>query len=103
MTTYEGIRSTTARLALFDVRKRLPPNRWQDLVEESLRKDFITKARRVNSESESMDAAKPPMNLTQLHERVTQVAAEWVCRPTRACSQATHGDRSGTLKSTSTP
>lgn len=41
LTRYEGIPATTVRRALEDMRHRTPPDRWEALVEEALRRDLI--------------------------------------------------------------
>lgn len=41
LTHYEGIPATTVRRALEDMRDRMPPHRWDALVNTALRSDFI--------------------------------------------------------------
>lgn len=41
LTRYEGILATTVRRALEDMRHRMPPDRWEALVDEALRRDLI--------------------------------------------------------------
>lgn len=38
---YEGVLATTVRRALEDMRGRTPPDRWQAVVDEALRRDMI--------------------------------------------------------------
>lgn len=38
---YEGIPATTVRRSLEDMRDRMPPDRWEALVDEALRRDLI--------------------------------------------------------------
>lgn len=41
LTRHEGISATTVRRALGDMRHRMPPDRWDALVDEALRRDLI--------------------------------------------------------------
>lgn len=41
LTHYEGVPATTARRALEDMRDRMPPDRWEAVVGEALRRDVI--------------------------------------------------------------
>ena len=41
LTHYEGVPATTVRRALEDMRDRMPPDRWQAVVDEALRRDLI--------------------------------------------------------------
>ncbi|MFT0846682.1 type IV toxin-antitoxin system AbiEi family antitoxin domain-containing protein [Actinomycetaceae bacterium L2_0104] len=41
LTRYEGIQATTVRRALEDMRDRMPPDRWEAMVNEALRRDLI--------------------------------------------------------------
>ncbi|WP_244857814.1 hypothetical protein [Agromyces archimandritae] len=41
ITAYEGIPATTVRRALDDMRDRMPPDRWDGMVDEALRRDLI--------------------------------------------------------------
>ncbi|PZQ89815.1 MAG: hypothetical protein DI534_08530 [Leifsonia xyli] len=41
LTHYESIPATTVRRALEDMRDRMPPNRWEAVVDEALRRDVI--------------------------------------------------------------
>lgn len=41
LTEYEGIPATTVRRALEDMRHRMPPDRWEALVDQALRRDVI--------------------------------------------------------------
>lgn len=41
LATYEGIPATTARRALDDMRNRMPPDRWETVVDEALRRELI--------------------------------------------------------------
>lgn len=41
LTRYEGTPATTVRRALEDMRDRMPPDRWEALVDEALRRDLI--------------------------------------------------------------
>lgn len=41
LTHYEGIPATTAQRALKDMRSRMPPDRWEVMVDEALRRDMI--------------------------------------------------------------
>lgn len=41
LTHYEGIPATTVHRALKDMRDRMPPDRWEDMVDEALRRDLI--------------------------------------------------------------
>lgn len=41
LTQYEGIPATTVRRALTDMRHRMPPDRWEGLVDDSLRRDVL--------------------------------------------------------------
>ncbi|TXK16358.1 type IV toxin-antitoxin system AbiEi family antitoxin domain-containing protein [Homoserinibacter sp. GY 40078] len=41
LTEYEGIPATTVRRALEDMRHRMPPERWEKLVDQALRRDLI--------------------------------------------------------------
>jgi len=41
LTCYEGIQATNVRRALGDMRDRMPPDRWEALVDEALRRDLI--------------------------------------------------------------
>lgn len=41
LTQHEGIPATTVRLALEDMRHRMPPDRWEALVDEALRRELI--------------------------------------------------------------
>ncbi|MDN5558490.1 MAG: hypothetical protein L0G23_03525 [Ruaniaceae bacterium] len=41
LTRYEGIPATTVRRALEDIRDRMPPDRWEVLVDEALRRGLI--------------------------------------------------------------
>lgn len=41
LTHYEGIPATTAQRALKDMRSRMPPDRWEVMVDEALRQDMI--------------------------------------------------------------
>lgn len=41
LTRYEGIAVTTVRRALEDTRDRMPPDRWEAIVDEALRRDLI--------------------------------------------------------------
>ncbi|WOF24744.1 type IV toxin-antitoxin system AbiEi family antitoxin domain-containing protein [Microbacterium betulae] len=41
LTHYEGIPATTVQRALEDMRDRMPPDRWEDMVDEALRRDLI--------------------------------------------------------------
>ena len=40
-TSYEGVPATTVRRALEDMRYRMPPDRWEAVVDEALRRDLI--------------------------------------------------------------
>lgn len=42
LTLYEGLRATTVRRALEDMRGRMPPDRWEVAVSEALRRDMIS-------------------------------------------------------------
>lgn len=41
LTYYEGVQATTVRRALEDLRDRIPPDRWEAVVGEALRRDVI--------------------------------------------------------------
>lgn len=41
LTRHEGIPATTVQRALGDMRHRMPPDRWEALVDEALRRDLI--------------------------------------------------------------
>ena len=41
LTRHEGIPSTTVRRALEDMKHRMPPDRWEALVDEALRRELI--------------------------------------------------------------
>lgn len=41
LTRYEGIPATTAVRALEDMKHRMPPDRWEALVDEALRRELI--------------------------------------------------------------
>ncbi|GAA2239857.1 type IV toxin-antitoxin system AbiEi family antitoxin domain-containing protein [Herbiconiux moechotypicola] len=41
LTTYEGVVATTVRRALEDMRDRMPPDRWEALVDAALRRELI--------------------------------------------------------------
>ena len=41
LTHYEGIPATTVQRALKDMRSRMPPDRWEAVVDEALRRDMI--------------------------------------------------------------
>lgn len=41
LTRYEGIPATTIQRALEDMRHRMPPDRWEALVDEALRRELI--------------------------------------------------------------
>ena len=41
LTRYEGIPVTTVQRALKDMRSRMPPDRWEVMVDEALRRDLI--------------------------------------------------------------
>lgn len=41
VTQYEGIPATTVRRTLEDMRHRMPPDRWEVIVDEALRSDLI--------------------------------------------------------------
>lgn len=41
LTHYEGVAATTVRRALADMRDRTPPDRWEAVVDEALRRDMI--------------------------------------------------------------
>lgn len=41
LTHYEGIPATTVQRALKDMRSRMPPDRWEAMVDEALRRDMI--------------------------------------------------------------
>lgn len=41
LTTYEGIPATSVRCALDDLRDRIPPDRWEDLVAEARGRDLV--------------------------------------------------------------
>ncbi|WP_440709997.1 type IV toxin-antitoxin system AbiEi family antitoxin domain-containing protein [Herbiconiux sp. YIM B11900] len=41
LTRYEGVLATTVRRALEDMRDRMPPDRWESLVDYALRRDLI--------------------------------------------------------------
>lgn len=41
LTQYEGIPATTVRRALEDMKHRMPPDRWEALVDEALRRELI--------------------------------------------------------------
>lgn len=41
LTGYEGVPATTVRLALDDMRDRMPPDRWRAMLGEALRRDLI--------------------------------------------------------------
>lgn len=41
LTEYERIPATTARRALEDMRHRMPPDRWEALVDDALRRELI--------------------------------------------------------------
>lgn len=41
LTHYEGIPATTVQRALKDMRSRMPPDRWEAMVGEALRRDMI--------------------------------------------------------------
>jgi predicted transcriptional regulator of viral defense system len=41
LTHYEGIPATTIRRALQDMQHRMPPDRWETLVDEALRRELI--------------------------------------------------------------
>ncbi|MCT1605904.1 type IV toxin-antitoxin system AbiEi family antitoxin domain-containing protein [Nesterenkonia massiliensis] len=41
LTMYEGIPATTVRRALQDMSNRMPPDRWQGLIDEALQRDLI--------------------------------------------------------------
>ena len=41
LTRYEGIQATTVGRALEDMRDRMPPDRWEAMVNEALRRDMI--------------------------------------------------------------
>ena len=41
LTHYKGISATTVRRALKDMQHRMPPDRWESLLDEALRKDLI--------------------------------------------------------------
>jgi predicted transcriptional regulator of viral defense system len=41
LTCYEGVAATTVRHALEDMRDRMPPDRWQTLVVQALRRELI--------------------------------------------------------------
>ncbi len=41
LTHYEGVPATTVRRALADMRDRMPPDRWEAVVDAALRRDLI--------------------------------------------------------------
>lgn len=41
LTCYESIPTTTIRRALEDMRDRMPPDRWETMVDQALRRDLI--------------------------------------------------------------
>lgn len=41
LTSYEGIPAMTVRRALEDMRDRIPPDRWETLVVQALRRELI--------------------------------------------------------------
>ncbi|GMA33210.1 hypothetical protein GCM10025875_32020 [Litorihabitans aurantiacus] len=41
VTRYQGVAATTVRRALLDVRGRMPPDRWEALVGQALRRALI--------------------------------------------------------------
>lgn len=41
LTRYEGIPATTVRRALEDMRDRMPPDRWEVLIDEALRRELV--------------------------------------------------------------
>jgi predicted transcriptional regulator of viral defense system len=41
LTRYEGVPSTTVRRALGDMRDRMPPDRWEALLDQALRRELI--------------------------------------------------------------
>lgn len=41
LTRYEGVPATTVRRALEDMRDRMPPDRWEAVVDEALKQDLI--------------------------------------------------------------
>lgn len=41
LTHHEAIPATTVQRALEDMRDRMPPDRWEDMVDEALRRDLI--------------------------------------------------------------
>ncbi|MFV0435598.1 MAG: type IV toxin-antitoxin system AbiEi family antitoxin domain-containing protein [Leucobacter sp.] len=41
LTHYGGVPATTVRRVLKDMRDRMPPNRWEAVVDEALRRDLI--------------------------------------------------------------
>ncbi len=41
LTRYEGVLATTVRRSLKDMRYRMPPDRWESLVDAALRRDLI--------------------------------------------------------------
>ncbi|WP_417564527.1 type IV toxin-antitoxin system AbiEi family antitoxin domain-containing protein [Microbacterium sp.] len=41
LTRYQGVPATTVRRALEDLRDRMPPDRWEAVVDDALRRDWI--------------------------------------------------------------
>lgn len=41
LTIYSGVASTTVRRALEDMRDRMPPDRWEAMIDEAFRRDLI--------------------------------------------------------------
>lgn len=41
LTRYEGVPATTVRRALEDMQDRMPPDRWEAVLDEALRRDLI--------------------------------------------------------------
>ena len=41
LTSYDGVPATTVRRALEDVRDRMPPDRWEAVVDQAIRRDLI--------------------------------------------------------------
>lgn len=41
LTRYEGVPATTVRRALGDMRARMPPDRWEALLDQALRRELI--------------------------------------------------------------
>lgn len=53
LTGHEGVPATTVRRALEDMRDRMPPDRWEAVADEALRRDLIVEREAVASKAMS--------------------------------------------------